>query len=77
MTRIPMKSTYDNDLDLDTVRLVIQYLHKAWEIAAEGGTNVAVKHGDNDESDAISSLLSGIRMKYQGRATFKQRSTWE
>jgi len=76
MTDIPLKSTYDNDLDLDTVAKLMQALNKAWDIAAEGGTNLIVKHGDNDEADMISRVMSLIRKKYQDRATFEQRGTW-
>ncbi len=73
---IPEKSSYDNDLDLETVRKLMLKLHEAFEISAEGGTNESVKWGDNDESDAISYIMSQIQKKYQGRATQEQRKSW-
>ena len=73
---IPEKSNYDNDLDLDTVRNLMLKLHEAFKISAEGGTNEDVKWGDNDESDAISYIMSQIQKKYQDRATPEQRKSW-
>lgn len=73
---IPTKSTYDNDLDLDTVRNLMLKLHEVFEISAEGGLNPSVKWGDNDESDAISYMMSQIQKKYQDRATLEQRTSW-
>lgn len=73
---IPEKSSYDNDLDLDTVREVLLKLKEAWDLAAEGGVNPTVKHGDNDEADGISYIMSQIHKKYQDRATLQQRKSW-
>ena len=73
---IPSKSTYGNDLDLDTVREVLLKLKEAWDLAANGGTNCCVKHGDNDEADGISYIMSQIHKKYQDRATLAQRTSW-
>lgn len=75
--RIPLISTYDNDLEIEVVGKLLKKLHEAFEIAAEGGINPGVKWGDNDESDAISGVITGIAVKYQNRATFKQRGGWE
>ena len=74
--RIPLISSYDNDLDIEEVGKLLKKLHEAFEIAAEAGINPGVKWGDNDESDAISGLISGIWTKYQDRANLKQRSGW-
>jgi len=76
MTLIPEKSTYNNDLDLDTVREVMLKLQEAWKIAADGGVNISVKHGDNDEADGISYIISQIQRKYQDKATTEQRLSW-
>ena len=75
--QIPAKSTYEgNDLDLESVRRLMHELNKAWDIAALGGMNPDHKHGDTDEADAISRVMSLIRKKYQGRATKEQRGEW-
>lgn len=73
---LPKVSSYDNDLDIDSVGKVLRLLKQAWEIAADGGVNPAVKHGDLDESDAISGIISAIWQKYQARASLEQRSLW-
>jgi len=77
LPRIPLISSYDNDLEIEVVGKLLKKLHEAFEIAAEGGVNHGVKWGDNDESDAISGIITGIFVKYQGRASFKHRSGWE
>lgn len=77
LPRIPLISTYDNDLEIEAVGKLLKKLNEAFEIAAEGGVNNNVKWGDNDESDAISGLIGAIFQKYQDRASFKQRSGWE
>ena len=74
--RIPLISSYDNDLEIEEVGKLLKKLNEAFEIAANAGVNPGVKWGDNDESDAISGLISAIFSKYQDRASFKQRSGW-
>ncbi len=74
--RIPLISSYDNDLEIEEVGKLLKKLHEAFEIAAEGGVNPGVKWGDNDEADAISGVITAIAVKYQDRASFKQRSGW-
>ncbi len=73
---IPLVSNYDNDLDLEEVGKLMRALLKAWRIAADAGINPKVKHGDNDEADGISLVMSQIRMKYQDKASQEQRLAW-
>jgi len=81
---IPEQSTYSKqftfvelhygDLPVEQVEPLMQKLKEAWELAGYG---MGVKHGDTDEADAISLIMSQIQKKYQDRATQEQRSTWQ
>lgn len=70
---IPMVSNYDNDLENAVVIKLMQKLKEAFNIAADGGMNPAVKWGDNDESDAISHLMGMIVQKYQDKMSKDER----
>lgn len=61
------------NLPIESIEHLMKTLKKAFDIACEG---VDTKHGDTDEADYISSIMTGIHKKYQDIATIEQRTTW-